>query len=112
LVVADGPVGALPQTYGGQLAAGDDYGGPRGVSYYFDNYEFRATAGVSYTAEITYSDFGVYLYAANDQCVVIDESNVDILTFTATESRTYDIAVTSYLSNTTGQYELQIHESN
>ena len=106
---------ALPtDTVTGALAATDPTDGPRGSAYYFDSYVFTASGGESVTFELTQGSFDTYLYLLDANCTELTRDDdggsglLSSITYTFDEAGTYVIVVTSYGSQYTGTYTLDV----
>ena len=107
---------SLPSdSYSGDLSTFDAQGGPRGSSYYFDDLEFFALAGESVTIEITSAAFDSYLHLLDENCTVVaydDDDGAGLLSlidYTAPSTGVYTIAVSTFSTNTTGAYTVQVY---
>ena len=104
----------LPDSYSGTLSGSDATDGPRGSGYSFDDIEFTAVAGTTYTIEFDSADFDSYMYLLDDGCTVIDSDDDDgvgllsQIVFTATDNKTYTVIATTFDSSTLGDYVLTI----
>jgi hypothetical protein len=99
----------------GSLDTADQLGGPRGSTYYHDDYEFSGTAGQTVTIELTVGSFDTYLYLLDGGCETLtynDDGGSGTLSlissYTLPYTGVYTIAVTSYSSSYTGTYTLQL----
>jgi hypothetical protein len=99
----------------GSLTTSDATGGPRGDAYYFDDFEFAATAGTPVTIETTAADFDTYLYLLNQDCEIIaadDDSGPDALSRIVAAlpvTGVYTVVVTSFGTRATGGYTLELN---
>ncbi len=100
----------------GVLAASDATGGPRGATYYYDAYQFTASAGQTATFELVAGDFDTYLYLIDPNCTQValnDDGGsglLSLISYSFTTSGTYTIVVTQFGAGTSylGAYTLQI----
>ena len=109
----------LPQdSYDGYLVANwDDWDGPRGIGYYFDDMEFEGGAGEEITLQITAADFDRILYLLDEDCTVVaadndggpgEESKIE---YTLPATGVYTAIVTTQMPGETGDYLLELNPS-
>lgn len=104
----------------GSLATTDCTNGARGASYYTDRYSFTAAAGQQISILLTSAVFDTYVYLKNSSGTVLTSNDdggggtnsripATSGTYTISTAGTYIIEVTSYATQNTGVYTLQLN---
>ncbi len=104
----------------GALAATDCTNGARGTAYYTDRYSFYATAGQQISILLTSTAFDSYVYLKNSSGTVMTSNDdggggtnsripATSGTYTMPATAAYTIEVTSYSTQVTGAYTLQLN---
>ena len=115
----DSLVFELPQdSYNGALVANfDEWDGPRGLGYYYDDVEFEGGAGEEIVLEISSADFDRILYLLDEDCTVVaadndggpgEESRIE---YTLPSTGVYTAIVTTQMPGETGDYVLELNPS-
>ena len=110
----NGPITVGAAATSGALATTDCASTIRtGGTYYYDNYNFAASAGTTYTITYNSSAYDAYLYLLNGSTVLAqdDDGNGGTnskITYTATSAATLTIHCTSYYASKTGAYTVQV----
>ncbi len=106
--------GMEPVSVTGSLDSGDPLDGPRGSSYYYEQYLVLMEPGFEATFETTNASFDTYLYLLDERCMEVDrddDGGVGLhsrITYEVDYPAEYTLVVTSYGSYATGTYTLLV----
>ncbi len=109
-------IGTPSGTVSESLSSSDQLAGPRGAAYYFDDYEFEATAGAELTIETTSGSFDTFIYVLDGDCQILDSDDdgstgtLSLIDFRVPSTGIYTVVVTSFGQYVRGSYTLSVSE--